>query len=278
MAQKIKDQSATQRKMMSTIEDHGLKLNATGTFSSTSPWQLTSDADKYPILRSVTKQSHFSTLSKMIEPIQLEADDLASIQIFYDRINAAIMTTLSSNKFLPDYVDLPFNFDHRDHLLPEPTHTQYNDATNIYKNMSRTILRHLQAQTTINHDNAPKTAIILRERSMMECGFDLLLEIIVKMSPQLGGYARDLEDYVKTLQISDGEPVLEYYLRVLKMYNEIKLQRDGTGQDNRLIRCFVTLLFVYNPFMECLRPVMTLINAFFLRPNNHLQVLPIDLP
>ena len=98
------------------------------------------------------------------------------------------------------------------------------------------------------------------------------------MSPQLGGYARDLEDFVKTLQISDGEPVLEYYLRALKMYKEIKLQRDGTGQDNRLIRRFVTLLFVYNPFMECLRPVMTLINAFFLRPNNHLQVLPIDLP
>ena len=95
----IKDQSKTQRKMLSTLEDHGLKLNTTGTFSATSPWVLTSDADTYPILRSTGRQSHFSSLPKMLEQIIVEGDDLSSIQQFYDAINAAIMTILSSNNF-----------------------------------------------------------------------------------------------------------------------------------------------------------------------------------
>ena len=273
----VKEHSKTQRKMLSTLEDHGLKLNATGTFSATSPWALTSDAETYPILRSVGKQSHFSALPKMLDQIFLDGDDLSSIQHFYDAINAAIMTTLSSNKFLPDYADLSHGFDHILHLLPTSTHTQYNDALNIYKNMSRTLLRHLHDKSTINTQKATSTALILQENNMVECGFDLLFMLVTKMSPQLGGYARDLELYVTSLKISDGEPVLDYYLRALRMFKEIQLQQDSTGQNNRLIRRFVTLLFTYAPFMECLRPVMTIINAHFLRPNNHLSTISITL-
>ena len=186
--------------MQSTLEDHGLKLNATGKFSATTPWALTSDADTYPILRSVCKQSHFSSLPKMLDHTILEGDDLASLQQFYDAINAGIMTTLSSNKFLPDYVDLPYNFDHRTHLLPEPDHTQYNDALNIYKNTSRTLLRHLHMKITVNRQKAPFTALILQENSMTECRFDLFFSMILQISPQLGGYARDLEKYVMSLK------------------------------------------------------------------------------
>ena len=86
----------------------------------------------------------------MIDHTKLEGDDLVSIQQFYDAINAGIMTALSSNKFLPDYVDLPHNFDCRTHLSPEPDHMQYNDALNIYNNMSRTLLCHLYMKTTVN--------------------------------------------------------------------------------------------------------------------------------
>ena len=61
------------------------------------------------------------------------------------------------------------------------------------------------------------------------------------------------------------------------MFKEIQLQQDSTGQNNRLIRRFVTLLFTYAPFMKCLRPVMTIINAHFLRPNNHVSTIPFTL-
>ena len=76
------------------------------------------------------------------------------------------MTTLSSNKFLLDYVDLPHVFDHHTHLLADPNHTQYNDALNIYKNMSRALLRHLHLKITINPQKSLYTALILQENSM----------------------------------------------------------------------------------------------------------------
>ena len=110
---------------------------------------------------------------------------------------------------------------------------------------------------------------------MVECGFDLLFTIIIKISPQLGGYARDLELYVTSLKFSDREPVLDYYLRALRVFKNIPLQQDFTGQNNRLIRRFVILLFAYALFMECLHPVMTIIYAHFLRPNNHVLTIPI---
>ena len=53
------------------------------------------------------------------------------------------------------------------------------------------------------------------------------------------------------------------------MSHEISLQQDETGQHNRLIKRFVHLLFAYSPLMECLRPIMTDLNKFFLCPGNH---------
>ena len=46
---------------------------------------------------------------------------------------------------------------------------------------------------------------------MATCGFQMLFEIITSMIPQLGDQYRDLQQYVDTLVIADGEPVLEYY-------------------------------------------------------------------
>ena len=56
-----------------------------------------------------------------------------------------------------------------------------------------------------------------------ECGFIIFFKIIKELSPQLGGEFRDLQEYVKTLRINDGEPVLEFYLRAVKMSQEINI-------------------------------------------------------
>ena len=79
IAHTVKEHSKTQRKMLSTLEDHGLKLNPTGALSATAPCAPTSDVDTYPILRSIGKQSHFLALSIMLEHIMVEGDDLTSI-------------------------------------------------------------------------------------------------------------------------------------------------------------------------------------------------------
>ena len=47
---------------------------------------------------------------------------------------------------------------------------------------------------------------------MMTCCVDLLVEIVNTMNPRCGGKARDLQDYVGSLNISDGESVLDFYM------------------------------------------------------------------
>ena len=279
ISQTVHDHTSKIRQILSKSQEHDIKLNATGKFSPMSPYQLTVDLEKYPILKSANNHhSHFSSLPKMLTSLEMEGDNLSDIQNFYDGINTAFMTVLSSNNFFPDYSNLHHKFDPKDHLLPETHHPQYDDATNIFNNMSRILLRHLRNAKTIPTQKAPATALILKENTLMSCGFYLLFEIVTKMSPQLGGHARDLETYVRSLQVFDGEPLLEYYMRALHMFAEIDIQKDQTGQSNKLIFRFVSTLFSYSPFSECLRPVMTDLNEFFLRPNNHLQVFHYSLP
>ena len=116
-----------------------------------------------------------------------------------------------------------------------------------------------------------------QENSMTICGFQILFDLITSMSPQLGGKYRDLQQYVDTLVVSEGEPVLEFYLRALKMSQEIQTQKDKTGQNNRLTRRFVTLLFQIRSFTECTREVMTELTRLFRLPDNHFKELPYDL-
>ena len=116
--------------------------------------------------------------------------------------------------------------------------------------MSKILLFHLQNSKTIDIHHEPKATLLRRENLLEKCGFKLFIKLVSKLSPQLGGPACDLEVYVKTLKISNGEPVLDFYTMALIVSNKIKLQQDHTGQNNRLIRRFVHLLFHFHPFVE----------------------------
>ena len=163
------------------------------------------------------------------------------------------MTTLSAHSFLPDYEDLTQDFDFTQHLIPPSTHPQYQDCSNAYKQYDRALLLHILNPHTIPQDKAPTAFQVVQENSLQKDGFCLFFKITVALSPQLGGDYRDLQYYVESLSVSDGEHVLDFYLRALTMMREIKLQNDSTGQGNRLIRRFIILLFNVKPFTECLR-------------------------
>ena len=49
----------------------------------------------------------------------------------------------------------------------------------------------------------------------------MMYKIIKALAPQLGGEHKDMQQYIKWLKISYGEPVLEDYFRVLGMSPEI---------------------------------------------------------
>ena len=82
----------------------------------------------------------------------------------------------------------------------------------------------------------------LKENVMMNDGLKLSWTIVQNSSPQLGGDARDSQKYVTTLTFIDREALLDFYIRALVMLQEIEIQKDITGQHNRLIRRFITLL------------------------------------
>ena len=98
----------------------------------------------------------------------------------------------------------------------------------------------MQKQTTFVDYIVSKVSISQQEQSVEKSGFKIMYEIIKSLSPQLGGEYRDMQQYVEILKISDGETVREYYLRALRMSQEIQLQADNIGHSNQLIRQFVT--------------------------------------
>ena len=169
---------------------------------------LKSDSETYPLLKIYDTNTKFGTFSPLLSPIRLEGDKIPDIKKFYEEINVTLMTTLSSMFFLPEYKDLSSTFDIATHLIPPEIHTQHSDARNAYRKFSRTLLLHLQQNTTISSTMAPRAARILQENMLEECGFIIFFKIIKELSPQLGGEFRDLQEYVKTLRINDGEPVL----------------------------------------------------------------------
>ena len=83
--------------------------------------------------------------------------------------------------------------------------------------------------------------------------------------------------YVDSLKILDGELVLDYFLRALKMSQESQLQADKTGQNNRLIQSFVTQVFNMKILTEFMRPKMAKVQQLFRTPDNHLRKILIKL-
>ena len=138
----------------------------------------------------------------------------------------------------------------------------------------RAIPHHLLNKTTISSTLNPTAFVKLKEMSFTKCGFDLFFALIVVLSPHLGGNSIDLQIYVNTLKIHDGEPVLSYYLQAMTMSEEIRLQKDVTRQTNRLIYRFIVSLFQLSSFTECLRPLITELQYFLRVPNHHLQKFP----
>ena len=62
---------------------------------------------------------------------------------------------------------------------------------------------------------------------------------MIKGGPQFGGDERDLEDYVKELNIQDGKELTEFFHRAKVVEYEIGLENDQTGQLQRLTKTFL---------------------------------------
>ena len=67
ITQQVKEQHKTQRNILSKLQDHDLTLNSTGKYSPLTPYQLISNSEKYPILKSAAStNTHFFISQKCL--------------------------------------------------------------------------------------------------------------------------------------------------------------------------------------------------------------------
>ena len=98
------------------------------------------------------------------------------------------------------------------------------EGKEAYAQFGRELMNYLQDNGTIQKKVSPRAYQYYAGNQMIEDGFRVLTDIVTKASPQHGGEFRDLNDLVKSLTINNGEMIVDYYLRVLQVQNEIKLQ------------------------------------------------------
>ena len=226
--QKTNDNSFEIRGLQKTMEKHSLKLNASNGQKG-GVWALHSDVDMYPILKSDDRNYHYTKFRDNLRPIKLEGPKLMDIRDFWRAINVAFMSTLQSNKGFRENELLDEYYLFEDDIVPPVGHTQRVEGMNAYKQFGAILMGHLKKEETIQVSKSQNANTTLKENLMLDNGFQLLWTIVQNSSPQLGGDARDLQKYVTTLKINDGEALLEFYIRALEMLQEIEIQKDTTG-------------------------------------------------
>ena len=274
---KTQEQQQEINQLKKMTDTHAIKLRPSS-YTPSSPWQLHSDNETYPILNSTdSKYNHFAKFRSYLEDLELQGDNLKDIKKWWNSINSKLMTTLGTNKALPQYKDLTPNYNPRETLIPPPEHPQHDEATQAYENFSQQILDYIIDNDSIKEKNAPIMYQYAVEEQMAEDGFELLTRLVIKASPQLGGDARNPANIVSNLTVNNGEQLATFYIRTLRLYHEIHLQEDPTGQRNRLVEKFVHLLFYIPAYTECLREVFAALNDFFRDPLNHQKLFPITI-
>ena len=231
------------KEILEDVSAQNLMSNVTGTIpKNNSCFNTHSNPDtvKYPLLKTTDHKHSFDKLST--NGITLPGDELASIEYFWNAIKSASMVTLKLNYLFPSYCQLTRRFDPESFLSPAQGHPYFTEISQAYVQFSRVIRDFILKNNTIKKDVSPKAYRVLLRNELQRDGFQLLWIITYRNSPQLGGNARDLQGYVETLQVIDGEEITEFYERTLLMHNEIELQEDKTGQNNRLTYRFVQLL------------------------------------
>ena len=252
------------RNIKRTMESHSLKLNATSTMRG-GAWQLHSDEDQYPILKN-EKYNHWSKYNDNLKNIVLEGDNLMDLQKFWNAMDTAFSSTLNANKGLEEYDKLTDTYSAIDILVPPLGHTQRNQGMMAYRNFTRVLRDHLLKKDTINKEVCPMAYKCLTKNKLEKDGFDILTRIILKGSPQLGGEERDLTIYVEGLAAQDGEELVEFYHRTKTMEYEISLQKDQTGQHQRLTRRFLQQLQKVPDYKLELGDISKGIRRFFQKP------------
>ena len=210
----IKMLKETNEDLKSTVTEQNIKLHASGKIPTDYSRYSTAhnpDAERYPLIKSLDPKHSFAKFQSHLSGIELESDSLASWENFWDTINSTLMMVLQSNQLFPNYRDLDMSFSPQSILIPPHGDPNHAAIVNAYSRFSRILRNFLLSSSTIKQEKAPDGYKFLLSERLETDGFNLLWLITSRSSPQLGGYARDLQAYVQELDMIDGEPVVDFY-------------------------------------------------------------------
>ena len=117
-------------------------LNASGNlpkYTSCYNALLNPDSSKYPLLKPLDPKYSFDKLNTNLKGIELQNDELAAMEHFWNAINSAIMVTLKSNYLFPEYRSLSIQFNLEDILIPPKGHPYFVEITQAYTQFARVI-------------------------------------------------------------------------------------------------------------------------------------------
>ena len=275
ITKKVNYQGQEFQHLKDKVEDHHIKLNVEkfpdGLKKSINPWLHIDnlDSENYPLLKTNDRQNHFSKFCDSLKGIELKDDNLVSLRTFYKSIDTAIMTALNSNTALPPFKEFKPHMILKNHFVTPPTHPHHIITVNAYNKYADTLATFLHQNTAISQESAPRAYLSLQEKQMSSDGFVILSHIITRGCPHLGGIGLDLYTLVDQLKFNEGESLISFYQSALTIITEIQLQDDETGQESRLIRRFIELLYKVPQYSHLLREDYRAITQFFRQKHNH---------
>ena len=229
------------------------------------------DYKTFPLLKSYKKDHHFNKFKENLKDICLTGDSITSLSSFWNNINIAITGTLRTDpdKGIKSFKDLDTDYHPKHTLLPDPSHHKYHEVKSAYNQYSTVLCEHLKSPQIIQENQAPKSYHQLQVNLLEEDGFTILRNIIYKQCAHLGGTHKDLHEYARSLTLANNEPLIDFHTRALKMFNEIMLSKDETGQGNQLIKQYINQLDNITDFKPHVFEFKRAISRFFRQPNNH---------
>ena len=237
-----------------------------------SPWAISDflDMANHPMLKTIERNHQFHKLTPLLKDHKLKDDSITSMEIFWNKIECALLTTLCSIKAIDQYKEISTTTDLKSTLLPKSTHPQYSIALAGYNTYANCIHSFLVTDSTIDRTMSPIAyeALIIHKQS--SDGFELLLHIAKSNSPHLGGDATDLNKFVDSLQFQPSETLLEFYHDAIKIHNELEATQETFGHRHRLTFKFCELLYntaEYRPLLVDARKSLLSIQRRFDYPS-----------
>eukprot|EP00978_Attheya_sp_CCMP212_P032209 scaffold124466_cov30-Attheya_sp.AAC.2 len=195
-------------------------------------------------------QLNLSKFQEKLERLVLHDDSVTAVCDWYHGIRLALNT---SGKMHIDVIPMFETLKRTDRfstlLLPVDNHnsvdhtaSSYNLCLNMYHSFGAILLAVFTTTTKMFPiDKCPKANNILLIHRDLRNGWDLLWNILRKLSPHLGGQNHNVHDLISELIIKNHESLPEFYNRALNLHNTIHYSQAAVPP-TRLLGRFIDQL------------------------------------